>query len=192
MPPSAHLVALPSTRASRGHASTVNTTPRPDTHHSQTTGTSPTPAPSLLTPGPLPLTPPYGNASQQYSYDAWNHPGAPGPSGTTLVTHSYDASYRRITEAPASGAPMDLYYSASWQVVEDRQSTHSSIAYQQYVWSPVYVDAMVLRDRDTNANGTLDERLYCLQDANFNVTSTTTLRRLKITQAASRSSLPGA
>jgi len=40
----------------------------------------------------------------------------------------------------------------------------------QYIWSPVYVDALVLRDRDSNGDGTLDERLYVAQDANYNVT----------------------
>src|SRR5262249_31550787 len=38
-------------------------------------------------------------------------------------------------------------------------------------WSPVYVDAMVLRDRDTNSDGTLDERLWVQQDANWSVTA---------------------
>ena len=38
-----------------------------------------------------------------------------------------------------------------------------------YIRSPVYVDALVLRDRDSNADGTLDERLYVAQDANYNV-----------------------
>jgi hypothetical protein len=41
----------------------------------------------------------------------------------------------------------------------------------QYVWSPVYVDAMVLRDRDSDGDGTLDERLGVVQDANYNVTA---------------------
>ena len=41
----------------------------------------------------------------------------------------------------------------------------------QNVWSPVYVNALVLRDRDTNGDGTLDERLYFTSDANYNVTS---------------------
>jgi hypothetical protein len=35
----------------------------------------------------------------------------------------------------------------------------------------VYIDAMVRRDRDADANGTLDERVYPLFDANFNVSS---------------------
>jgi RHS repeat-associated protein len=41
----------------------------------------------------------------------------------------------------------------------------------QYVWSPVYVDTLVLRDCDTNGDGALDERLYVVQDANYNVTA---------------------
>jgi RHS repeat-associated protein len=42
----------------------------------------------------------------------------------------------------------------------------------RYVWSPVYVDALVLRDRDTDADGTPDdERLWATQDANWNVTA---------------------
>lgn len=40
----------------------------------------------------------------------------------------------------------------------------------QYVWSPMYIDAMIERDRDSDLDGTLDERLYPTYDANFNVT----------------------
>jgi RHS repeat-associated protein len=48
----------------------------------------------------------------------------------------------------------------------------------QHIWSPVYVDGLILRDRD--ANGTpgdgphgsnLEERVYVQQDANWNVTA---------------------
>src|SRR5207302_1864598 len=41
----------------------------------------------------------------------------------------------------------------------------------QNVWSPVYVDALVERDRDPTGGGTLSERLYVQQDANWNVTA---------------------
>src|SRR5262249_39380763 len=54
----------------------------------------------------------------------------------------------------------DLYFSTAWQVLEER----SAGAVTQYIWSPVYVDALVERDRST-------ERLYVQQDANFNVTA---------------------
>ncbi|NOY00629.1 MAG: RHS repeat-associated core domain-containing protein [Verrucomicrobia bacterium] len=35
----------------------------------------------------------------------------------------------------------------------------------QYVWSALSRNQLVLRDRDTNGDGTLNERLYCLMDA---------------------------
>jgi RHS repeat-associated protein len=54
---------------------------------------------------------------------------------------------------------------------EQVASGGTSVPRVQYVWSPVYVDALVLRDRDTDADGTLDERLYVAQDANYNVTA---------------------
>jgi RHS repeat-associated protein len=60
-----------------------------------------------------------------------------------------------------------MYYSSQWQVIEERVTGNAT---KSYVWSPVYVDAMVARDRDTDADGSLDERLYVLHDANFNVT----------------------
>jgi RHS repeat-associated protein len=40
-----------------------------------------------------------------------------------------------------------------------------------FVWSPIYMDALVLRDRDTNGDGTLDECLYVGQNANYNITA---------------------
>ena len=49
------------------------------------------------------------------------------------------------------------------------KATESLTPAQQYVWGKRYVDDLVLRDRDTTADGTLDERLYSLADPNFNV-----------------------
>ena len=86
--------------------------------------------------------------------------------GATLATYGYDGLNRRVRET-ASGTTTDLYYSSAWQVLEEDVS---GSAVNSYVWSPVYVDALIARDRDTDANGSLDERLYAMQDANFNVT----------------------
>ncbi|HXG13434.1 MAG TPA: RHS repeat domain-containing protein, partial [Gemmataceae bacterium] len=75
-------------------------------------------------------------------YDAWNRLVKVKDGATTLVTYSHDALSRRVTE-DRSGTVTDLYYSAAWQVLEERVGGTAKI---QYVWSPVYVDALVLRD----------------------------------------------
>lgn len=90
-------------------------------------------------------------------YDAWNR----------LVTvnsasrYAYDALGRRIKEDTRS-----MFYSSNWQVLEERNS--GALLYR-YAWSPVYVDAMIARDKFSG--GSMTERLYVLCDANFNVTA---------------------
>jgi RHS repeat-associated protein len=101
-------------------------------------------------------------------YDAWNRLVAYKNGGTTLVSYKYDALGRKIVENP--GTVNDLYYSDKWQVLEERKAGVSTATVQN-VWSPVYVDALIERDRSTQNNGTMDERLYVQQDANFNVTA---------------------
>ena len=107
--------------------------------------------------GDLTTDPTDGNT---YVYDAWNRLVAVENGSTTLASYGYDALDRRITET--STATLDLYFSKDWQVVEEQAG---GVMQTQYVWSPVYVDAMVERD---TSNGT---RLYAQQDANWNVTA---------------------
>jgi RHS repeat-associated protein len=92
-------------------------------------------------------------------FDAWNGLVAYKSGSTLLESYSYDALNRRIIENP--GTQRVIYYSSSWQVLEEDVS---GLAQVQYVWSPAYVDAMIERDRGT-------ERLYVQQDANWNVTA---------------------
>jgi RHS repeat-associated protein len=101
-------------------------------------------------------------------YDAWNRLVAYKNGGTVLETMAYDGLGRRIVTN--TGTATDLYYSQDWQVLEERVGGAAKV---HYVWSPVYVDALVLRDRDAdgnNGNG-LEERLWVQQDANWNVTA---------------------
>jgi RHS repeat-associated protein len=108
---------------------------------------------------------------KQYVYDAWNRLKiVKNSGGTTLKTYVYDALNRRVAET-AGGATTDFYYSADWQVLEERDTARTNDTKARYVWSPVYVDAVLLRDRDTADDGTLEERLWVQQDANFNVTA---------------------
>jgi RHS repeat-associated protein len=102
-----------------------------------------------------------------YAYDAWNRLiSATTPNGS--VSYQYDALGRRIVETRA--ATTDLYYSDQWQVLEERTGGMSPTRLQ-YVWSPVYVDAVVARDSRDPSTGALLQRLYAVQDANWNVTA---------------------
>src|SRR5205085_4499116 len=77
-------------------------------------------------------------------YNAWNQLVTYKNGSTTLETLAYDGLGRRIIENP--GTARDLYYSDQWQVLEERVGGAPK---SHYVWSPLYVDALVLRDRDT-------------------------------------------
>lgn len=121
-------------------------------------------------------------------YDAWNRLiSVKNSGGTLLARYGYDGMNRRISEQvatdsipdAATAAIRDLFYSANWQVLEERVRSAGVIpatADTRYVWSPMYVDAMVLRDRDADGNsgtglGGLEERVYALQDGNWNTTA---------------------
>ncbi len=96
------------------------------------------------------------------TYDAWNRLVQVATGGnpmTVLAGYGYDALGRRVSETHGA-TTTDAYFSSQWQVLEEQVSGATTA---QYVWSPVYVDALVERD----AGGS---RLYVQQDANFNVT----------------------
>ncbi|MBO0699083.1 MAG: RHS repeat protein, partial [Zavarzinella sp.] len=105
-----------------------------------------------------------------FKYDAWNRlveVRDSDPGHTLLATYRYDGLNRRVQEVRGA-TTTDLYYSDQWQVLEEQVG---GVVQSSYAWSPVYVDAMIARDRDTNGDGTFDERLYAIQDANWNVTA---------------------
>ncbi len=104
----------------------------------------------------------------RFVWDAWNREvKIKNSSDTIIATNSYDALNRKV-KVVANSTTTDRLFSSDWQLLEEKVGSNTKT---RNVWSPVYVDAMVSRDRDTDANGSLDERLYALQDANFNVTA---------------------
>ena len=106
----------------------------------------------------------------RFVWDAWNRVAKiKNSSDTVIATNSYDGLNRKV-KVVANSTTTDRIFSSNWQLLEERVGSSTKT---RNVWSPVYVDAMVSRDRDTDGNGTLDERLYALQDANFNVTAIT-------------------
>ena len=105
---------------------------------------------------------------QTLKYDAWGRIVEVNTDGTGAVeiTYAYDALNRRIARNSN-----DLFYTAQWQQIEERDAQGVEA---QFVWSPVYIDAMVLKGRDSDSDGVMeatDERLYVIHDANFNVTA---------------------
>ena len=112
-------------------------------------------------------------SSHTARYDAWNrlvslYDGTQGDRD-----YSYDGLHRRIvsSEDPTQAA-VHYYYNVAWQVLEERQ-TETGPAKKQFVWGATYIDELVCRDRDadgSSGNG-LEERLYALQDALYNVTA---------------------
>jgi len=103
-----------------------------------------------------------------YVYNAWNELVAVKSSnGATIASYGYDGLGRQITQTEG-GTTTDLYYSSADQVLEEDVG---GVAQARNVWSPVYVNALVLRDQSSQHNGTLDQRLYVQQDANWNVTA---------------------
>jgi len=110
------------------------------------------------------------------TYDAWNRLVKLVDGANTVAEYEYDGAKRRIIHTRYDAGTLThtshLYYTEpnKWQIIEERVDT-SPTAEQQYVWGLRYIDDIVLRDRDTTINGTMDERYYGLQDANWNVTA---------------------
>jgi RHS repeat-associated protein len=107
----------------------------------------------------------------KYVYNAWGEVvTVKNSGGTTLETYSYDGLGDRMTNTVGS-TTTDLYYSTADQVLEEYLGSKYTT---RYVWSPVYVNEMIFRDTDTSgtgltATGTSYQRLFALQDANYNV-----------------------
>ena len=159
------------------------------------TDISRTAGPSWVTPaynraGNMTTMPKVADPTKSYAatYDAWNRLVrieeqllSPLPILVKVSEYAYDAAKRRILQKSYTSGVLSetrhLYYTepSKWQVIEERLGTSpdSAAAERQFVWGQRYIDDLILRDRDTHANGTLDERLYAMQDANWNVTAIT-------------------
>jgi RHS repeat-associated protein len=91
-----------------------------------------------------------------------------------VAEYEYDGLNRRTLKKTYSGGSLSetrhLYYSDAWQVLEERVGS-STEAERQFVWGVRHVDDLVLRDWDADADGSLEERLYALQDGNWSVTA---------------------
>jgi len=109
-----------------------------------------------------------GDWSRGYQpvWDAWNRLVEVKESGTSVQKNTYDGLSRRITtEAATVGHITHTYWSDRWKPLEERIGSATAAA-RSYLWGerPGHRDELVLRDRDTDGNGSLDERLYATMD----------------------------
>ena len=100
-------------------------------------------------------------------WDAWNRLVSVKAGSTTVAEYSYDGLTRRVTKE--TGATRHYYYSDQWQILEESIDDETT-AERQFIWGQRYLDDLVLRDRDVDHDGSLDERLYALSDY-FNPTA---------------------
>jgi RHS repeat-associated protein len=130
-------------------------------------------------------------ANDAFTYDAWDRETRMLRTVTSGVIYDVDSNIdalgRRmqvVATSTVSGTPPSLptdtlYYSVAGQVLEDDNSVTSNggpntgYNQMQFVWSPTYINDLVLRDRATAGDGNFNERLYVQHDANHNVTAIT-------------------
>jgi len=99
------------------------------------------------------------------TYDAWNRMTSINTSSGSVATYQYDGRGRRIVKnTTATSETRHFYYTNDWQDIEERVGTATTMD-KQYVWGARYIDELVCRDDAT------PQRLYAMQDANFNLTS---------------------
>ncbi len=108
-------------------------------------------------------------------YDGWNRmtkvTTGSGENLTILQQNVYDGANRRIRiftnfSGSTPGTVADDYFRGQ-QVIETRQD--AAVQYQ-YLWSPRYIDAPILRDTYNSGSIVPAERIFYLGDANYNVT----------------------
>ena len=111
------------------------------------------------------------------TYDAWNRLVKLVSGSNTVAEYEYDGTKRRIVSKTYSAGVLSEtrhhYYTEAWQAIEERVGS-SADAERQFVFGKRYVDDLVLRDRDSDDDGSLEERLYGMQDPNWNVTAIAT------------------
>jgi len=138
--------------------------------------------------GNMPLVPrPSSPASSlTLKYDAWNRLVQVTDGQTIVAKYEYDGEGRRIkkhidSESPGSPNGIDRYehlFYVGVQLVETRHTETLAAGPEslqpkyQWVYSPRYIDAPILRDENTDQDSLCDDsRIYYLTDANQNITS---------------------
>jgi RHS repeat-associated protein len=105
-------------------------------------------------------------AGQKYRWDVWNRlREVRSPADVVLATYTYDPAGRRVTKTIGS-VTTAVYWTLGWQELERRQGETVT---ESFVWSPVYIDALLCRDSGTG----LATRHYFQHDHRYSVSAIT-------------------
>ena len=107
------------------------------------------------------------SSTNELKWDAWNRLVEVVDGETTVALYRYDGKTRRVSKE--TDASRHYFYSDRWQILEERLNSETT-ADRQFIWGQRYLDDLVLRDRDVDHDGSMDERLYVLSDY-FNPTA---------------------
>jgi RHS repeat-associated protein len=110
-------------------------------------------------------------------YDAWHRLVKVKEGSQLLMEYAYDGrSFRIVKETYSEGSQVEErhhYFTSSWQLIEERVATPTPDDVEaQYVWG-LGINELILRDRDITGDGTLNERLYALQDSHWDMCAVT-------------------
>ena len=107
------------------------------------------------------------------TYDAWDRLREVKDGSNTVARYRYDGRNRRIVKETYTGGTLSetrhVYSSDAWQAARGAGGRRAPRPTGSTSGAHRYVDELVCRDRAVTGGGT--ERLYALQDANFNVTA---------------------
>jgi RHS repeat-associated protein len=110
-------------------------------------------------------------------YDAWNRMVEVDNTSGIVEKYEYDGTNRRIQifsnfTGTTAGTVEDDYQSGQQVIESDMKVGGSAAGGYQYLWSPRYIDAPILRDTLNTAGTSIveAERVFYLADANYNVT----------------------
>ena len=111
------------------------------------------------------------------AYDAWNRLVEVDDGETIIQRNEYDGANRRIQifsdfDGSTPDKVVDDYLSGQQVIESDVTVDATRDGGYQYIWSPRYIDAAVLRDTLTTAGTGIvaAQRVFYLSDANYNVT----------------------
>ena len=101
-------------------------------------------------------------------YDAWNRLVKVLDGTEVVAEYAYDGRSFRVKKTLGEDE-WHLYYTSHWRLIEERLATPTPADLRrQYVWG-LGINDLILRDRDTDRDGVLDERLYALHDSHWDM-----------------------